>query len=96
MYFIPPSWCIHLIVVTRFLGEYQGGSDKARRITKIKKENLGYKVGNVECKNLFPKTELRAIELLPLETKQSGDKLQLHSNLRVGGVFLGEISCSRR
>jgi hypothetical protein len=34
-------------------------------------------------------------EMLPLETKQSGDKLLPHSDLRVGG-FLGEISSSRR
>jgi hypothetical protein len=33
-------------------------------------------------------------EMFPLETKQSGDKLLPHSNLR-GGVFLGEISSSR-
>jgi hypothetical protein len=32
--------------------------------------------------------------MLPLETKQSRDKLLPHSDLR-GGVFLGEISSSR-
>jgi hypothetical protein len=35
------------------------------------------------------------VEMLPLETKQSGDKLLPHSDLR-GGVFLEEVSCSRR
>jgi hypothetical protein len=33
-------------------------------------------------------------EMLPLETKQSGDKLLPHSDLR-GEVFLREISSSR-
>jgi hypothetical protein len=33
--------------------------------------------------------------MLPLETKQSGGKLLPHSDLRGGGVFLGEISSSR-
>jgi len=32
--------------------------------------------------------------MLPLETKQSGDKLHPHSDL-LGGVFLGEISSSK-
>jgi len=30
--------------------------------------------------------------MIPLETKQSGGKLLLHSDLRGGGVFLGESS----
>ena len=30
--------------------------------------------------------------MLPLEIKQSGGKLLPHSDLRVGGVFLGEAS----
>ena len=30
--------------------------------------------------------------MLPLETKQSGGKLLPHSDLRGGGVFLGEVS----
>jgi hypothetical protein len=34
------------------------------------------------------------VEMLPLETKQSGDKLLSHSDLR-GGVFLEEVSRSR-
>ena len=34
-------------------------------------------------------------EMLPLETKQSGGKLLPHSDLR-GGVFLGEVSRSRK
>jgi hypothetical protein len=35
-------------------------------------------------------------EMLPLETKQSGGKILLHLVLWVGGgVFLGEIFCSR-
>jgi hypothetical protein len=33
--------------------------------------------------------------MLPLETKQSGGKLLHHSDLRGGGVFLGEISSRR-
>ena len=33
--------------------------------------------------------------MLPLETKQSRDKLLLHSDLRAG-VFLGEISSSKK
>ena len=33
--------------------------------------------------------------MLPLETKQSGGKLLPHSDLQ-GGVFLGEVSCSRK
>jgi hypothetical protein len=33
------------------------------------------------------------VEMLPLETKQSGDKLLPHSDLR-GGVFLEEVSRS--
>ena len=33
--------------------------------------------------------------MLPLETKQSGGKLFPHSDLR-GGVFLGEVSRSRK
>ena len=33
--------------------------------------------------------------MLPLETKQSGDKLLPHSDLR-GGVFLEEVSRSRK
>ena len=32
---------------------------------------------------------------VPLETKQSGGKLLSHSDLR-GGVFLEEVSCSRK
>jgi hypothetical protein len=35
------------------------------------------------------------VEMLPLETKQSGDKLLPHSDLR-GGVFLEEVSRSRK
>jgi hypothetical protein len=35
------------------------------------------------------------VELLPLETKQSGGKLLSHSNLQ-GGVFLEEVSRSRK
>jgi hypothetical protein len=34
--------------------------------------------------------------MLPLETKQSGGKLLPHSYLRGGGVFLEEVSCSRK
>ena len=34
-------------------------------------------------------------EMLPLETKQSGDKLLPHSDLR-GGVPLEEVSCHRK
>ena len=34
-------------------------------------------------------------EMLPLETKQSGGKLLLHSDLR-GGVPLEEVSCHRK
>jgi len=34
-------------------------------------------------------------EMLPLETKQSGGKLIPHSDL-LGGVFLEEVSCSRK
>ena len=33
--------------------------------------------------------------MIPLETKQSGGKLLPHSDLR-GGVFLGEVSRSRK
>jgi len=33
--------------------------------------------------------------MLPLETKQSGDKLLPHSDLPGGGVFVGEISSSK-
>jgi len=50
------------MVVKRFLGEYQGGSDKARRITKIKKENLIYKVGIFECKNLESRRQIGKCE----------------------------------
>jgi len=35
-------------------------------------------------------------EMLPLETKQSGGKLLPHSDLWGGGVFLEEVSCSRK
>jgi hypothetical protein len=35
------------------------------------------------------------VEMLPLETKQSGDKLLPHSDLR-GVVFLEEVSRSRK
>ena len=35
-------------------------------------------------------------EMLPLETNQSGGKLLPHSDLRGGGVFLGEVSRSRK
>ena len=35
-------------------------------------------------------------EMLPLETKQSGGKLLPHSDLRGGGVFLEEVSRSRK
>jgi hypothetical protein len=46
--------------------------------------------------SLFPKTEIYVCEMLPLETKWSGDKLLPHSDLRGrGGVFLGEISSSK-
>ena len=31
-----------------------------------------------------------------METKQSGGKLLPHSDLRGGGVFLEEVSCSRK
>ena len=34
--------------------------------------------------------------MLPLETKQSGGKLRPHSDLRGGGVFLEELSRSRK
>jgi len=34
--------------------------------------------------------------MLPLETKQSGGKLLHHSDLRGGGVFLEEVSRSRK
>ena len=34
--------------------------------------------------------------MLPLETKQSGGKLLPHSDLRGGGVFLDEVSRSRK
>jgi hypothetical protein len=34
------------------------------------------------------------VEMLPLETKQSGDKLLPHSDLRGAGVFLDEVSRS--
>jgi hypothetical protein len=34
---------------------------------------------------LFPKTEIYVCEMLPLETKWSGDKLLPHSDLRGGG-----------
>jgi hypothetical protein len=34
------------------------------------------------------------VEMLPLETKHSGDKLLPHSDLRGGGVFLEEVSRS--
>jgi hypothetical protein len=36
------------------------------------------------------------LEMLSLETKQSGDKLLPHSDLRGGGVFLEEVSRSRK
>jgi hypothetical protein len=36
------------------------------------------------------------VEMLPLETKLSGGKLLPHSDLRVGGVFLEEVSRSRQ
>jgi hypothetical protein len=36
------------------------------------------------------------VEMLPLETKQSGDKLLPHSDLRGGGVFLEEVSRRRK
>jgi hypothetical protein len=35
-------------------------------------------------------------EMLPLETKHSGGKLNHHSDLGGGGIFLGKISCSRQ
>jgi hypothetical protein len=35
------------------------------------------------------------VEMLPMETKQSGDKLLPRSDLR-GGVFLEEVSHSRK
>ena len=35
-------------------------------------------------------------EVLPLETKQSGGKLLPHSDLRGEGVFVGEVSRSRK
>jgi len=58
--------------------------------------------------SLFPKAEIHThthkdthththvyiCEMLPLETKQSGDKLRPHSDIR-GGVFLGEMSSSK-
>jgi len=34
--------------------------------------------------------------MLPLETKQSGGKLLLHSDVRGGGVFLEQVSCRKR
>jgi hypothetical protein len=36
------------------------------------------------------------VEMLPLETKQSGGKLLPHSDLRGRGVFLEEISRSHK
>jgi hypothetical protein len=36
------------------------------------------------------------VEMLPLETKHSGDKLLPHLDLRGGGVFLEEVSRSRK
>ena len=36
------------------------------------------------------------VEMLPLETKRSGGKLLLHSDLRGGGVFLEEVSRNRK
>ena len=46
--------------------------------------------------SLFPKTEIHIYicEMLPVETKQSGDKLLPHLELW-WRVFLGEISCSQ-
>jgi hypothetical protein len=41
--------------------------------------------------SLFPETDI--FEMLPLDTKQSGDKL-LHSDFCVG-LFVGEILCMR-
>jgi hypothetical protein len=35
--------------------------------------------------SLFPKTEIYVCEMLPLETKWSGDKLLPHLDLRGGG-----------
>jgi hypothetical protein len=36
------------------------------------------------------------VEMLPLETKQSGDKILPHSISGGGGVFLEEVSRSRK
>jgi hypothetical protein len=41
--------------------------------------------------SLFPKKEIYVCEMLPLETKWSGDKLLPHSDLRWGSVSRGSI-----
>jgi hypothetical protein len=54
-------------------------------------------LGEVLTTPLSKKKMLRIthVEMLPLETKQSGDKLLPLSNL-LGGVFLEEVLCSRK
>jgi hypothetical protein len=42
-------------------------------------------------KDDIPKTEIYICEMLPLETKQSGDKLLPHSELQGGSVSRGNI-----
>jgi hypothetical protein len=51
-------------------------------------------LGEVLTTTLRKKRMLRNthVEMLSLETKQSGGKLLSHSNLREGGVFLEEVS----